>query len=286
MFIYIHIYISYLYIYVYIYMYVYIYICIYAADLLKRRLASWCAAPCYQVCVCVWERVCVCVRTFVCVCMHIYIYIYMYIYINIIYIYVCVYIYIYVCIYSVCCGSFLFLTWLTHTFDTPHSYVCTDSFICVTSVRELIHKCDMCAMKETLSWCVTMPHSYARPWHIHMCDHDSFIYVTMTHTHVCLTHMRCIQRMRVAKQNFSKVSSPLNLLYQISIELTCENFCQMEGAVHQKVNILKSQFAKILNRQFATKISIQTNCRASFWEFPSSSTPPCSASSFMRILKS
>jgi len=39
--------------------------------------------------------------------------------------------------------------------------------------------------------CVTMTHSYVWPWLIHMCDHDSFICVTMTHLYVWpwLIHM-------------------------------------------------------------------------------------------------
>ena len=67
-------------------------------------------------------------------------------------------------------NSFICVTWLTHTCDMTHSYMCYDS-----DVTRLTHTCDM-----THSYMCDMPHSYT--W--------SFIHVTWL-THTCdMTQMR------------------------------------------------------------------------------------------------
>jgi hypothetical protein len=99
--------------------------------------------------------------------------------------------------------SFTCVTWLIHMCDMPYSYMCQDASTCVTG---LMHMCNM-------------THSYGRQ--------ESFLHI---HTHLggplrggngfidVPQFLHC--------QNFSKVSSLLNLINSMMIQLTYENFCK------------------------------------------------------------
>ena len=60
-----------------------------------------------------------------------------------------------------------------------HSYVCHASFMCVPWLIQCDDELFICViyMRE-------IKYSYVWTWLIHMCDHDSFICVTMTHSYV------------------------------------------------------------------------------------------------------
>jgi len=229
------------------------------------------------VCVCVRESLCVC--AYFCVCVYAYIYIYIYVYIYQYNIYICMCIYIYICLYI------FSVLWLIFILNMTHSYVWHASFICV---HWLIHMCDKCArthsqvrhvcnerdsfmMCDHASFiCETMTHSYVWPWLVHICDHDS--YTRVPHPHAVYTKDACRQAEFLKSQLATQFTIPNLYRTDMWEFLPDGGRCASKG--------------KILNRLSATKFSIQTDCQASFWEFPSSSTPPCSASSFKKNLES
>jgi len=145
--------------------------------------------------------------------------------------------------------SFMCVTWLVHVCDMTRSCVWHDSFMCVTC---FVHTCD-----KTYSYVwpntfirvtclIHISHIIWRAFFTHTHTHTHTYTHTHTHTHVYThTHTRAEEATgsRVVRLIFSKVRSLHNLLYQITIRLTVENFHHWttKHVYRRSTEILKSQ---------------------------------------------
>jgi len=80
--------------------------------------------------------------------------------------------------HRVICVRFMCVTWLIRTCDMAHSYVCHDSFICVTHATTLFY------------------HTQGMMCGIHFMYVTSLLYMyDMTHSYVCCVAFTCVQRL-------------------------------------------------------------------------------------------
>jgi len=140
-------------------------------------------------------------------------------------------------------ASFIYVTWLIHICDMTHSYMWHASFIYVTClihmrhasfiyVTCLIHTCDTTHSYATcLIHICDMPHSYM--WHAYWTYATKPVWKHLHGKHrTNMALFSFLQRhfrradaaeVHVKLKRFSKVSSLLHLLCEITIELTFEN---------------------------------------------------------------